>query len=98
MQGWVKMLQLRYPPAGEAKQGESGITQLLNVARTGTSGTQITTGVRGLDAEQLAKAKPNPAEFDKMKGFAAGKDAATGFAAQGPLSPQPVEYPKGAGS
>src|SRR5258706_3628112 len=48
-EGWGKMLALRYGGAGAAKQSYSGITQLFNVARTGSSGTQVTTGVRGLD-------------------------------------------------
>ena len=57
-EGWVKMLALRYGGPGAARQGDSGITQLFNVARTGSSGTQVTTGVRGLDAQQLANAQP----------------------------------------
>lgn len=96
-EGWVRMLALRHAGGGEAKQGDSGIVQLLNVARSGTSGTQVTTGVRGLDAEQLANAKPNAAELQKMQGYAAGKDAAAGFAASGRLQPQRVEYPKEGG-
>src|SRR5690348_11400268 len=57
-EGWVRMLSLRY--GGPARQGDTGVSQLFNVARTGTSGTQVTTGVRGLDEEQLANARPNP--------------------------------------
>src|SRR5216110_3249937 len=49
-EGWVKMLALRY--GGTAKGGESGVSQVFNVARTGSSGTQVTTGVRGLDEQQ----------------------------------------------
>ena len=96
-EGWVRMLQLRYSAGGEAKQGDSGVAQLLNVARTGTSGTQVTTGVRGLDADQLAKAQPNPGELAKMTGYAAGADSAAGFAAQGALQPRRVDYPKEGG-
>ena len=96
-EGWVRMLALRYAGGGEAKQGDSGIVQLLNVARSGTSGTQVTTGVRGLDAEQLANAAPNAAQLQKLQGYAAGKDAAAGFAAGGRLQPQRVEYPKEGG-
>src|SRR5437773_388474 len=44
-EGWVKMLALRYGAGGGAKQGDTGLTQLFNVARTGSSGTQVTTGV-----------------------------------------------------
>ena len=92
-EGWVKMLALRYGGPGAARQGDSGITQLFNVARTGSSGTQVTTGVRGLDDKQLANAQPNPAELAKMKGFAADKSAAAGFASKGKLSAVKVEYP-----
>ena len=97
-EGWVRMLTLRYAGGGgEAKQGDSGIVQLLNVARSGTSGTQVATGVRGLDAEQLANAKPNAAELKKMQGYAASKDGAAGFAATGKLQARRVDYPQEGG-
>jgi len=96
-EGWVRMLALRQAGGGAAQQGDSGIVQLLNVARSGTSGTQVTTGVRGLDAEQLANARPNAAELQKLQGYAAGKDAAASFAASGKLQPQSVGYPKEGG-
>jgi len=95
-EGWVRMLTLRYAGGSEAKSGDSGIVQLLNVARTGTSGTQVTTGVRGLDAELLANARPNAAELDKLQRYAAPEEAAAQFAARGPLQAQRVAYPKGA--
>ena len=96
-EGWVKMLLLRYGGPGAAKQGDSGVAQLLSVARTGTSGTQVTTGVRGLDAEQLANAKPNAAELERLHGYAATSEAAAGFASQAGLKSQRVDYPKEGG-
>ena len=90
-EGWVRMLSLRFGGPGEAKKGDSGLTQLFNVARTGTSGTQVTTGARGLDADQLANAQPNPAELAKMAAFAADAEAAASFAAKGKLSATSVE-------
>jgi hypothetical protein len=93
-EGWIKMLSLRYGGAGAARPGDSGVTQLVNVARTGSSGTQVTTGVRGLDEEQLANAQPNTAELAKMSRFAAPADAAAAFAAKGKLSAKSVAYPK----
>lgn len=93
-EGWVKMLALRYGSAGSAKKGDTGLVQMFNVARTGSSGTQVTTGVRGLDEEKLANAQPNPAELEKMEKFAAQRNAAAGFAAKGKLSAQQVDYPK----
>jgi Bacterial SH3 domain len=93
-EGWVRMLSLRFGGEVKPKAGSSGLTQMFNVARTGTSGTQVTTGVRGLDAEQLANAQPNPAELAKLEKFAADRDAAAKFAAQGKLAPKSVDYPK----
>jgi hypothetical protein len=92
-EGWVRMLVLRYKP-GTTKAGDSGAKELYNVARTGSSGTQTTTGVRGLSAEQIANAQPNLAEMNKLKEFAADRSAAGGFAAEGHLTPRPVEYPQ----
>jgi hypothetical protein len=92
-EGWVRMLSLRYG-AGAAKPGATGVSQLFSVARTGTSGTQVTTGVRGLDAHDLANAQPNPAELAKLQGFASDRDAAAGFAAKGALTVKQVDYPK----
>ena len=93
-EGWVKMLALRYGGPGAAKQGDTGVAQIFNVARTGSSGTQVTTGVRGLDEQQLANAQPNKAELAKMSRFAVQPDAAASFAAKGKLSAHSVEYPK----
>ena len=90
-EGWVKMLALRYG-SGAAKQGDTGLSQLFNVARTGTSGTQVTTGVRGLDEAQLKTAQPNGAELKKLDGFSANAAAAGGFAAKGKLQATQVDY------
>lgn len=92
-QGWVRMLALRFGGPGAAKSGDSGLSQLFNAARTGSSGTQVTTGARGLDAAQLTNAQPNPREHAKMRGFAAERNAAAGFAAEGGLSAIHLEYP-----
>jgi SH3-like domain-containing protein len=93
-EGWVRMLLVRYTAQSGPKQTDSGVGQLLNVARTGTTGTQVTTGVRGLDAEMLANARPNPVELEKMRSYASGKPEAEAFASQGPLRPQRIDYPK----
>jgi hypothetical protein len=93
-EGWVRMLALRFGGPGQAKKGDSGISSLFNVARSGSSGTTVTTGVRGLDPEMLANAQPNPAELAKMEQFAVTPDAAAGFAAKGKLQSRQVEEVK----
>jgi len=92
-EGWVKMLLLRYGAPGTAKAGDTGLSQMFNVARTGTSGTTVTTGVRGLDAEQISNAQPNAAELGKMASFAATKEASSGFAKRARLQARQVDYP-----
>lgn len=93
-EGWVRMLALRFGGTSAAKPGTSGLSELFTVARTGTSGTQVTTGVRGLDAERIAAAQPNPAELAKLEKFAADRGAAESFAAEGRLSARAVPYPQ----
>jgi hypothetical protein len=93
-EGWVKLLSLRYGGPGAAKRGDTGLTQAINAARTGSSGTQVTTGVRGLDDEKIATAQPNPAEMRKMDGFAVPASTSAEFAERGKLKAQIVSYPK----
>jgi hypothetical protein len=93
-EGWVKMLALRYGGGSTEKRGDTGLAQAFNVARTGSSGTQVTTGVRGLDEEKLANARPNPGELAKLDGYAVEPTDAGEFAAQGKLSATAVAYPK----
>ena len=93
-EGWVKMLVLRYGGPGAAKRGDTGLTQAINVARSGASGTQVTTGVRGLDEADINTARPNPGEYKRLEGYAESKQSAAGFAENGKLKAQRVEYPK----
>ena len=93
-EGWVKMLTLKYGGPGVVKRGDTGLTQAINVARSGASGTQVTTGVRGLDETDINTARPNPAELKKLEGYAESKQSSASFAEGGKLKPQRVEYPK----
>lgn len=90
--GWVKLLALRY--GASAKGGDTGLSQAINVARTGSSGTQVTTGVRGLDDEKISTAQPNPAELKKLEGFAVPAAASAEFAQRAKLQSQTVSYSK----
>jgi len=92
--GWVKMLSVRLgkPGAEPAKSGDGGLGKLFNLATTGSSGSTVTTGVRGLSEEQLTNAKPNPEAFRAMKAYAAKKDDAQKFAKAGQLKPEKLGY------
>lgn len=90
-QGWVRMLSLRLGE-GAARQGDSGIGSLLNVARSGSSGTTVSTGVRGLSEEDLKNTKPNPEELQKMERLAASAQEARNFAGSAKLNSRQVDY------
>lgn len=70
--GWLKLLNVQ--TEGTVSTGQS-ISQtaatLSSLYKTGSSGTTVTTGVKGLSKEQIVEAKPNPAEVEKMRQYAA---------------------------
>jgi uncharacterized protein YgiM (DUF1202 family) len=49
--GWVRMLSIRMDSGSSGFM--SGLKSLFTVARTGSSGQTVTTGVRGLDKEDI---------------------------------------------
>ena len=91
--GWAKFLALRFAGSGTVKASNSGIARRFNLARIGSSGSQVTTGVRGLDAQDISSAQPNAAALQTMDGYAVSADEAGRFAAAGPLQAQSVDYP-----
>jgi hypothetical protein len=91
--GWVRMLSIRIGAGAEKTGGDSGVKSLFNVARTGSSGTSVATGVRGLDKEQITNARPNPVELQKLAAYAAARADAEQFAAGDPqLKAQTIDY------
>lgn len=64
--GWIKLLNVR-----TSSGSTSSSAALSNVIKTGSSGKTVTTGVKGLSAEQIENAVPNLAEVQKMKSYAA---------------------------
>ena len=89
--GWVRMLSIRMDSSSSGFM--SGLKSLFSVARTGSSGRTATTGVRGLDKEDIKNAKPNPEEVKKLAVFAASRSDAEKFAAGNPqLKSQKIDY------
>ncbi|HYD80632.1 MAG TPA: hypothetical protein VEC06_12555 [Paucimonas sp.] len=103
--GWVRMLALKFgdgsakPAAGQAANPLGALNALVSAGRTSNNAT-VTTGVRGLDAEDLQNAQANPEELKKLRKFAADKPAAQAFARQAKLEANQVEYlpPPGPGN
>lgn len=86
--GWVKMFNVR-TGNGEIKSGGGGLLSAISLFKTGSSGTTVTTGVKGLSEEDLKNAQPNPADLAKLDGYASSADDAARFAKAGKLSAKP---------
>lgn len=90
-QGWVRMLSLR---KGEARKGSDDAAGLLSVAsgRAGTGQVVATTGIRGLNEEELKAARFNEDEIKLAESYGASKEQAQSFAAQGGLTSRRFDY------
>ncbi|MFN3587311.1 MAG: SH3 domain-containing protein [Moraxellaceae bacterium] len=87
--GWVRVLNLR---TGSGQRGDVGIGAMASVFRTGSSGNTVSTGVKGLSAEQISQATPNDAEVARLGTLAVKEADARQFASQGKLASQSVDY------
>lgn len=93
-QGWVRMLSVRLGKPDQKAQSAGNLLSALGIGsrpRPASTST-VTTGVRGFSEEDLANAKPNAGELEKMKSYAATGEEATKLAANGKLSARPVAY------
>jgi hypothetical protein len=89
--GWVRMLSIR---KGDAPKGGSDASGVLALAsgRAGTGKVVATTGIRGLNEEELKAAKFDEAELKRAESYATGKADAARFAAAGKLAARPFDY------
>jgi hypothetical protein len=89
--GWVRMLSIR---KGDARKGGSSASGLLALGsgRAGTGKVVATTGIRGLNEEELKAAKFDEAELKRAESYATNKSAAAKFAAAGKLTARPFDY------
>lgn len=89
--GWVRMLSIR---KGEARKGGGDAAGLLGVAsgRAGTGKVVATTGIRGLNEEDLKSAKFNAEELKLAESYATARADAQKFAAQAKLEARQMDY------
>lgn len=89
--GWVRMLSVR---KGDSVKGASNASGLLALAsgRAGTGKVVATTGVRGLNEEELKAATFNEAELQRAEANASSRADAATFARQGKLAARPFDY------
>jgi hypothetical protein len=89
--GWIKMLSIR---RGDARKGTGDAAGLLGLAsgRAGTGRVVATTGIRGLNEEELKAAKFDAAQLKLAESYATSRAEAQKFAAKGKLVAHKVEY------
>lgn len=89
--GWVRMLSIR---KGEARKRSSDAEGLLSMTsgRAGTGKVVSTTGIRGLNEEDLKAAKFDEAELKRADSYATTKAEAQQFAKQGRLAARKLDY------
>jgi hypothetical protein len=89
--GWVRMLSIR---KGDAKKGSGDAAGLLAMTsgRAGTGKVVATTGIRGLNEEELKAASFDEKELQLAESYAVKKTDAQQFAKQGALAARPFAY------
>ena len=93
--GWAKLYQVRTGSGPEAKKSGDGVSILRNIGQTGRSGSQgivATTGIRGLSAEDLKTAKPNPRAVEAMDAYRANDNTARQYAQSAGLKAKNVPF------
>jgi len=60
--------------------------------RSGSQGTVVATGVRGLSEEDITQAKPDLAEVKRMERHRASSEEALAFAREAGIEARPVDY------
>lgn len=91
--GWMRMLSVR---KGDAKQGSAGseLSGLAGLAsgRAGTGKVVSTTGIRGLNEEELSAAKYDEKQIALAESFSTSRTEAQKFAAGAKLAPRQIDY------
>lgn len=90
--GWVKMLSLRFdqPQAGSTANSNVGV--LFNIAATGKGGSTATTGVRGINEENLRNPTPNMTALREVNERNVSPAEVQAFAKAGKLMPKSLDY------
>ena len=95
-QGWVRLNQVRVGSSPEQKKssflGLSTLWRSMTTGRSSSTGLVATTGIRGISAEDLKGAKPDPAALASLDAFTTSGSDASHHAANGGLVPQKIKY------
>jgi hypothetical protein len=95
-QGWLRMLNVRLEANAAAQAAappkpKAGVSP-ASLFRTGSSGTTVTTGVKGIGEEDIQKAAPDPAQLAALATLAVPDSEAAANARQSGLQENKVDY------
>ncbi len=92
-QGWVHMFDVDCTPPGNPTHSTlGGLSSLAHLLGTGSTGTTVSTGVKGLSEEQLKLAQPDWQAWNVLTSYTATPEQARHYAAQVPLKAEKVPY------
>ncbi len=93
-EGWVRMLNIKVTEGAESLGSGTDLTRAAALAtgRAGTGNVVSTSGLRGLDEEELRSAKPDYAQFDKLNANSVDKGTASSYAKRNGLTGRTVQY------
>lgn len=89
VEGWIRILNIR---TGSGEKGRAGFGALASTFATGSSGQAVSTGVKGLTANELRSASPNLAEAEALASYASSDADAAAFGQSGQLQSQSIAY------
>lgn len=95
--GWLKIYSVRLNKSVSAmeKSGDSGIEQAGNFLITGRSGSNsvsASTGIRGLDEENLNAAKPDSEAIEQLDRLTPTQDEISNFSHRRRLNSNQIDY------
>ncbi|NNM51033.1 MAG: SH3 domain-containing protein [Pseudomonadales bacterium] len=92
-QGWIRIFDVDCTPPGSSTQSTLvGLGSLVHLLGTGSTGTTVSTGVKGLSEEQLKLAEPNWQAWNVLASYAVTPSQARHYAANVPLKAVKVPY------
>ncbi len=94
-EGWIRLHQVRIGDGADRERSSvSGLSALWRsfTGRGGSRGLVATTGIRGLEAQDLRDTKPDPEAVKELEGYRVAESEARAFAAAAGLKPQQVSY------
>lgn len=89
--GWVRMLSIRRGAARKSGSEVSGLAGLAS-GRAGTGHVVATTGIRGLNEEELKLAKFNEKELKAAESYLTSRADAQKFSGKGKLQARAMDY------